>query len=411
VALGSCAALSACGAGAQDDVDGAPPRCGDGVRHEELGELCDQGALNGTEDATCTTECWEPRIIFDAQPVRFRLADSIDEIIFGQAYMSPDRQALHVLDSMQQSTSLAPVSAPPTSFALLLDADVFWIEPAAGGPRLYCRSIHTTEPREVPYPFPDGSGGALVQIGGEGLAVLVDHSVGPQSELLAALIRLNCSHPDIVGPINRLGVAPGASVAAVMARDVWTPNQGRHVHAVVVYDDTDRFVAFEGGVLGTVEYPFARVAEGPWTADIVDWSPWEPHLSTETPLGLEAPLAMLTTDGEVLLWRFRDGAPTEARSPHFAWVTPGTQAITAPLGWESILALEPDGTLAVLFNGSTNWPLTALRRQNYALSSPYAVASSDLGYRWIVTADDTMFVLPFSALPDTPAVRIEGIPY
>jgi hypothetical protein len=416
VAVGVLVGLAACGAGlpADDEADAAPPRCGDGIRQEELGEFCDQGALNGTEGATCTTECWEPRIVFDAPPVRFQLPESVDEIIWGQAYMPSGRAEVRVLDSAQVPTTFAPVSAPPTSFASYLGEDVFWIEEGPGGQRLYCRPFSAAEPRELSYPFPDGTRGELVQVddNGGGLAVLVDHTAEPQAELLAAIITLRCGELNIIRPISRLGAAPGSSVATVMARSVWTTELGQHVHIVVIYDDTDRFVAIEGGIVGdSSESPFERVAEGAWTAKIVDWAAWDPHLFTGGQPGHEAPLAMLTPEGEVLLWRFREGSPSEARNPHFAWVAPGTQVITAPMSWESILAFEPDGTLAVLFNGSTGWPLTALRRQQYALSPPYAVASSDPGYRWLVTADDSMFMLPFAALPDTLAVRIEGIPY
>ncbi len=382
-----------CGApGAGDDTpDAASPRCGDGVVDEELGEYCDDGARNGTESSTCMVECWQPTIVWTGEPWRVQL-DHPPEVVSGNtAYMTPGRDEIFSYSpAIGGGTPLpgVPVQARPTSI-IVRYPDVLWIEPPAGPgqhSRLFCFGPETHgQPLEQAYPFADGTGGSLTIVADDSspdTAVLVDHSGGPESELLVAWLHTSCPPSGaLVRAAARLGPAPGRVVGAVLARDFYGPTQ-RRLHVVVVYQDTERFVVVEGD--GGNDAP-RRDAGGIWTQEIVDWVAWYPWWF-EAPLE-GAPFVLLLATGEILLWRFHDGVPGETSSAHFGWVPPGTRAIQSRDNM--VFALGPDGVLRVLHAGSIGYPTQSIAPQTRAVTAPYRSASSDVLSREVFAVDSS----------------------
>ena len=366
------------------------PRCGNDV--VDPGEGCDDGAATGTSLSSCNMQCIAPSFGF-YQPARVRFPNTIQSftmLAFGEVAAIVDGmigiQVARVdeppaMNVMAQVTSLA-VASPAIGVGGLMIAQTnpaqpLWIERGEDGvPHLYFAETVSNAIHELPYPFPDGAGGHIVNTQGAPSAI-VDIS-STTHEVLVALITAS-SVDDVSITVARfppLGQVLGVSVAGW---DEYDQVSHEPTHSMLqFFADTREFAMIGFDRLNPTDestpvYKIIEQSTGTWPFDVVDGDMWmegppsheesfqNPELAQLTH---PYPFVVLTDTGAIYTWQFDRSPGAEAVVTPFASVAAGTSMIAVvgtSMPGALLWAFEPDGMLVSLND-----------------ANPYDVASTSL---------------------------------
>ncbi len=231
-------------------------------------------------------------------------------------------------------------------------------------PHLYFAEVPSNTIHELPYPFPDGTGGHMVNTEGVSSAI-VDISATTH-EVLVALITAS-SVEDVSMTVARfptLGQVLGTSVAGWDEYDQVT--HAPTLSMLQFFADTREFamIGFDRlnptDDVSTPQYQIIEQSTGSWPLNVVDGDMWiegppssaDLHLNPAlSELTHPLPFVVLTDTGEIYTWQFDHSSGTEAIVTPFASVAAGTSMIAVE-GYGNpgalLWAFEPDGMLVNL---------------------------------------------------------------
>ena len=337
--LGLVVLLSSC-----SDSSESAMRCGDGVvsANVESIESCDDGELNGTATSTCRIDCTSAESRWLARD------DESTTLPFPAKKLVATERALVISNYDDRGIAVVPQrnlgvpillrgAAPARSFTVTGSSEidgtiVMWIEQGtsqADLPALYWANLSESppQPREIPYPLVDTSGGIFIQNENYTWDGFAD--VGKDRRLYQ--VQFSSLQPP-APQIWELGTAPDGDLVAAM---VVVAGDMRGI--AYFFDDgfsTRVAIATHPGdgipsIVRTVRLP----------ARVVDIA--RAHLNRDG--GLDV-VTILTPDGVIYAWDFSDPDP-EAFLRVFGRVRPGSQHL---FGWTSMVAVTREGEVAHL---------------------------------------------------------------
>lgn len=370
-------------------VDG--PSCGNGIKSSD--EACDEGALNGTNQSSCTVDCAqvpasvpdvstqvfpsEIETFVDLRPFRVAavLSGSAGIIVasnlFPQNFDGRNVTGLQHIDITGEVTSLARM--PVFSAEGSVEDDLLWIERTTDGQHLYRENLTTFIKTEIPYPFPNGDRGKLIN--NEAISpVIADIDRSSQSLLIAAIsgqdtnsVKIDTSTLPSIGPNLGITIAaktyvdlvddPPGTTSAYHHRMLQFSADGKSFHTIAVLQYPDDAFAFQHG------YTFALESGGTWPYVAIDGDMWIEGLAAAHPgdpsLSHPQAYAVLTNTGDIFIDQFTESIMPagEELFPRFATL-PGSPTMILTLdvtGYSTELwALESIGTEAVLWDGNNH---------------------------------------------------------
>lgn len=364
-----------------------PPQCGNGVLDEY--EYCDDGPLNGTSSSHCTKQCASPVVLafsVNCEPIPAPLAtfvnggDFIAAIAIGlpgiQTFPSSEQGLSTGNIAFESHGSGTATSITMGEFAHFTSNNLLpiWVErDAAGAQHLYWLDRRTGDSVEIPYPFPQGSGGVLT---GNRTFVPALLDIDPATHELLIAIIAPVRESDVRLHVYKLP-APGASLGAVaaalaspdLANDtITTPTDHRFL---VFASENNNWVQVDvrqyeyDTYAENNEYDVTLESRGTWPTHVIAALGWlegaaETRVATPLTVALShpSPFAIETTDGSIYTWQFAADPVGETFLTPLGHVPPGSvlewAGGTAGVGKypiEGLLSLAPDGSMTAMWDG------------------------------------------------------------